>query len=186
MTHGYTNTNAEQLLNLLKEDDPAAFEALYDRYWFQLYRTAYKRLQSREEAEGAVQNLFESLWKNRHKIHVRTSLESYLFSAIRYIVLKLLYKRRIKDDPEGRATAAFLSDSSTEEAIVASDLRVQIDKVVQSLPQKCRHAFELSRYEMKTHKEIADIMGISTKTVENHITKAIHVIKRSLNAFFFL
>mgnify|MGYP001554294950 CR=1 FL=1 len=183
MPHDYLNYTAEELLCQLKNNDPAAFEVLYNRFWFKLFITAHKRLQSREESEEAVQTLFESLWKNRHKIIIRTSLENYLFSAIRYIVLKLLYRRN--DLPVDTGEHA-LPDYSTEETILANDLSLQIDKIVQSLPKKCRNVFELSRYEMKSHREIADILGISEKTVENHITKALRLIKLNLNYFFFL
>ena len=186
MPHDYLTFTAEELLCRVKNNDPAAFELLYNRFWFKLFITAHKRLQSREESEEAVQTLFESLWRNRHKITVRTSLENYLFSAIRYIVLKLLYRRSAGAHPPAGNGAHAFPDYSTEEAILANDLSLQIDKIVQSLPKKCRNVFELSRYEMKSHREIADILGISEKTVENHITKALRLIKLNLNYFFCL
>jgi RNA polymerase sigma-70 factor (ECF subfamily) len=187
MINGYTTFTSERLLDLLKQDDPMAFEELYNRYWFKLFITAHKRLQCREDAEEAVQNLFESLWKNRHKIHVRTSLENYLFSAIRYIVLRLMYRKTAPQvHLSGMPGERYMSDFSTEETILVRDLSSQIEKIVESLPRKCRNVFEMSRYEMKTHKEISAIMGISEKTVENHITKALRLIKMNLNHFFFL
>ena len=75
-------------------------------------------------------------------------------------------------------------DSSTEQAILANDLTRQIHRIVEDLPDRCRNVFELSRYELKTHKEISDIMGISEKTVENHLTKALRLIKSNLDHFF--
>jgi RNA polymerase sigma-70 factor (ECF subfamily) len=182
-----TTLTAEQLFNLLKEDDAAAFEELYNRYWFQLFLTAQKRLACREDAEEAVQNLFESLWKNRHKIKIRTSLENYLFAAIRYIVLRLLYRKMTRTSFAAEKGGLWPgADYSTEQTIAVNDLSKQIEHIVKELPDKCRKVFELSRYEMKTHREIAMIMHISEKTVENHITKALRLIKMNLNHFFFL
>lgn len=176
----------EQLLKLLKRDDAAAFEALYDRYWYRLYVSAYRRIQCKEDTEEAVQNLFESLWRNRQKITIRSSLENYLFTAIRYIVLRILYKKNSMRSSSEVAPEQFIADSSTDESILIDDLSKQIDKLVESLPKKCRNVFELSRYEMKSHKEIAMLMGISEKTVENHLTKALRHIKTNLNHFFLL
>lgn len=183
----YSNLTDEQLLELMQGDDPLAFETLYNRYWYKLFVSAYRRIQCKEETECAVQSLFESLWKNRGKIHVSSSLENYLFSAIRYIVLRTLYRNSYKRVyAEVYARQQFLNDSSTEERILINDLSKHIDSLIEGLPKKCRNVFQLSRYEMKTHKEIAMLMGISEKTVENHITKALHHIRTNLAHFFFL
>lgn len=188
MSEIYTTHSAEQLFKLLQKDsDPVAFEQLYNRYWLRLYMTAYKRLSCKEDAEEAVQNLFESLWKNRHKIHIHTSLENYLFAAIRYIVLHTIFKKTATQTLSSQEEeVSYPADNSCEENILVNDLTSQIDKIVNNLPPKCRRVFELSRYEMKTHKEIAYLMGISEKTVENHITKALHQIRSNLNHFFLL
>lgn len=186
MKKDYTNIGSGELFNLLTNNDTAAFEELYDRYWLKLFFTAHKRLKCREEAEEAVQNLYESLWRNRHKITIRTSLENYLFAAIRYIVLRMMYKKMTNAVPLEINALNGVADSSLEEEIVVKDLSLHIDKIVKELPQKCRNVFELSRYEMKTHKEIAALLGISEKTVENHITKALTHIKVNLNHFFLL
>ncbi len=186
MRKDYTGCATEQLFALVKrQNDPVAFEELYNRYWFKLFLTAQKRLSSREEAEGAVQNLFESLWKNRKKISIHSSVENYLFAAIRYIILRTIYKRkRTASCPIEDTRDCVLSNMHVEETVVVNELTMHIDKMVAALPKKCRKVFELSRYEMKTHKEIAVIMGISEKTVENHITKALRLLKTNLNYFF--
>lgn len=188
MPKSYIACSSDQLFRLVKDcDDGLAFEALYNRYWFGLFVSASKRLRSREDAEEAVQAVFESLWKNRHKIIIRHSLENYLYAAIRYIVLRLIHNRvQRRSLPDGAVTVAGPLDDTTEETILVRDLSSQIEKIVETLPGKCRRVFELSRYEMKTHKEIGAMLGISEKTVENHITKALHVIKTNLNNFFFL
>lgn len=186
MVQKLTDLTSEDLFDLLKNDDPDAFEVLYKRYWLRLFLTAHKRLKSKEDAESAVQNLFESLWKNRQKITIRTSLENYLFASIRYIVLRMMYKKMNSSPSLEIDEMHPVADISTEETILVRDLSLQIDKLIKDLPDKCRRVFELSRYEMRTHKEIALMLGISEKTVENHITKALHHIKTSLNHFFFL
>ncbi|TAM99996.1 MAG: RNA polymerase sigma-70 factor [Chitinophagaceae bacterium] len=187
MTKNYTSFTSESLFRLLQKDDSSAFEELYNRYWHELFIAAYKRLQCREDAEEAVQNLYESLWKNRHKIHIRTSLENYLFASVRYIILRMMQQKLLLPAfSDGNVDAYCKPDRSTEEGILINDLSRHINQLVDGLPDKCRKVFELSRYEMKTHKEISTLLSISEKTVENHITKALHLIKNDLNHFFFL
>lgn len=187
MIKSYTDFTSEELFDLLQQDSPAAFEELYNRYWFQLFISAHKRLRCKEDAEESVQNLFESLWLNRHKITIHTSFENYLFASVRYIVLRMVYKKsRYPLLSEEKAESASNPDHSTEETILVHDLSRQISELTERLPEKCKRVFEMSRNEMLTNKEIAAILGISEKTVENHITKALHIIRNNLSCFFFL
>jgi RNA polymerase sigma-70 factor (ECF subfamily) len=73
-------------------------------------------------------------------------------------------------------------DNGTEETILLNDLHISLEKEIIHLPLKCRSVFELSRKEYKTNKEIAALLGISEKTVENHLTKAIRRLRLSLNS----
>ncbi|WP_100314376.1 RNA polymerase sigma-70 factor [Thermoflavifilum aggregans] len=185
MMHSYSLLTTEELLHLFQEDDPEAFEELYKRYWFRLYISAYKRLHLKEAAEEAVQTLFESLWKNRHHLHIHTSLENYLFASLRYIVLKMLYQQMETAMPEDLSQSVPLQENPEQE-IISRDLQQYIQQIVNRLPERCRQVYQLSREEMKTHKEIARLMGISEKTVENQITKALRIIKTQLHQLFSL
>ncbi|MCL6524931.1 MAG: RNA polymerase sigma-70 factor [Thermoflavifilum sp.] len=185
MMHSYSLLSAEDLLQLMQQDDAEAFKELYTRYWLRLLISAQKRLQQREAAEEAVQTLFEGLWKNRRQIHIHTSLENYLFASIRYIVLRMLYQQmqqQLSIDHAGSLEAP----ESPEQQVLMKDLHQYIEQVVQTLPERCRRVYQLSRHEFKTHKEIAELMGISEKTVENHLTKALQVIKTRLHQLFYL
>lgn len=187
MRKSYTTLSSDRLFRFLRDhDDPFAFEEIYDRYWFPLFISAHKRLRCKEDAEEAVQQLFESLWKNRRKIAIRTSLENYLFAAVRYIVLRIIHTRSLGARAAGSDDGVEVTDRTTEETILVRDLSLQIEKIVEGLPVKCRRVFEMSRYEMKSHKEIGALLGISEKTVENHIAKALRQIRLNLNHFFFL
>lgn len=172
---------------LLKQDDEAAFEELYNRYWSRLYAAAYKRVKSAETAGEIVQDLFTSIWKNRRYLQIHTSCEAYLFTAVRYLVLHHLEKEIVREKYRNSLhTPVRDYDNSTEEIIFRDDLRQHLEKAVAHLPSKCRSVFELSRMENKTNREIAETLGISEKTVENHLTKAISRIKLQLAGIFFL
>ena len=170
----------DQLLIRFQKDDMHSFEEIYNRYWSRLYVEAYKRLKNTEDAEELVQNLFTSLWANRKKARIHSSLGAYLFTSIRYLVINHVqketvrknYKNGLFDQLEGK-----LFDNSTEYTVFLNDLNTRIEEGCTQMPPKCRRVFELSRKWYKTNKEIAQELMISEKTVENHLTKALRILK---------
>lgn len=181
------NFSDDELLDLFEKGDTAAFEEIYNRYWLKLYSAAYKRLNKREPAQEIVQDLFTSLWIHRVHLKIHTSLQGYLFSSIKYAVLN--YKRaesvRIAYS-ESHLLTNQVYDNSTEEYITYKELKETFTIRVNELPPKCRNVFELSRNQYKSNKEIAQLLGISEKTVENHLTKALRVLKVSMNTLVLL
>ncbi|MNK03678.1 RNA polymerase sigma factor [compost metagenome] len=170
----------EALVLLLKQEDVDAFEELYNRYWDKLYAAAYKRVRSKETSEELVQDFFTSLWLNRNTVQIHSSFEGYLFTSIRYLVLNHLQKELVRSTYK-EAIKTDKVDNSTEETVMLNDLVLNLNKEVEQLPIKCKSVFELSRREYKTNKEIALELGISEKTVENQLTKALRRIRIGLN-----
>ncbi|MHB1178949.1 MAG: RNA polymerase sigma-70 factor [Daejeonella sp.] len=171
----------EELSVLLSKAVSAAFEEIFNRYWFQLYASAYKRVRCREAAEEIVQNLFTSLWVKRN-IPIHTSLAAYLFTSIRYLVLNHIQKEAVrKNFKDSLQIGKSVYENPAEETVFLNDLKREIEKEINFLPSKCRSVFELSRKEHKTNREIAVVLGISEKTVENHLTKAIRRLRLNLN-----
>lgn len=172
----------EELSVLLSQEVTAAFHEIFDRYWPQLYATAYKRIRSREAAEEIVQDLFTSLWVKRKSIRIHTSLTAYLFTSVRYLVLNHIEKEAVRRTyKDSLQVAEIVYQNPTEETVLLNDLARQIEEEIDMLPLKCRSVFELSRKEYKSNKEIAVMLGISEKTVENHLTKAITRLRLNLN-----
>ena len=170
----------EELSVLLFKGNNAAFEEIFNRYWSVLYSAAYKRLKNHEGAEEIVQDLFTLLWSKRESIQIHTSLLGYLFTATRYMVLNHIQKNAVRQNYKETLQLLKTYDNSTEDTIFLNDLNRNIEREVNHLPPKCRSVFELSRKEHKTNREIAEVLGISEKTVEGHLTKAIRQLKVSL------
>jgi len=179
-----------ELVELFGQGDITAFEEIYNRYWLDLYAAAYKRLKEREPAKEIVQDFFTSFWINRAQVKIHSSLQGYLFTSIRYLVLN--YKRAEAVRNTYNELLLLVNDrfdNSTEENFRYKELKERVDMEVNQLPTKCRFVFELSRNQYKTNKEIARILGISEKTVENHLTKALRYLRVNINLFllfFFL
>lgn len=177
----------QQLISLLAENKEEAFNELFDRYWKKLFSAAYKRVQSRESAEELVQDIFSSLWINRKKLVIHTSVESYFFTSVKYKSLRALQRTlRNASYTESVRIETPDSDHSTEQTIALHDLQASLDKEVAQLPDKCRTVFQMSRYKNYSTKEIAGLLGISEKTVENHIGKALKILRRKLKDHHFV
>jgi RNA polymerase sigma-70 factor (family 1) len=180
----YAKLSEEELVVLLREDELNAFKELYKRYWKKLYGAAYKRLKSKELSEEIVQELFTNLWFKRQSIHINHGVASYLYSSVMHYVIDHYRKESVRE--KYRESFHIIhndTDNSTEDAILLKELTETIESEISHLPEKCRSVYTLSRIENKTNKEIALHLGISEKTVENHLTKALKRLQLGLSHY---
>ncbi len=174
----------EGLLKLLKQQELGAFEEIYLRYWKKLYSTAFKRVQSREVSEELVQDIFTTLWMNRKIVQIEI-LSAYLHSAVKYKVINHLEKemsRRTYAEIQLRSPN-FTTSNPTEETVLLNELNLALEKEIQKLPPKRQQIFKLSRQEHLSIKQVASHLGISEKTAENQLGKALKVLKINLKHF---
>lgn len=178
------------LLDLLTEGNEEAFTEIFNRYWKPVLTVAANKTGDLDEAEDIVQDLFISLWKRRADLQLTSSLGSYLAVSAKYKVLKVLAARnKTLSLEEGSQAAALSSPSGAESAMEMEQLTGRLSEVVESLPEKCRIVYRLSRESGFSHKEIAGQMAISEKTVEAHISRALRAIRHAIVhslCFFFL
>lgn len=174
----------KQVVTSFKIDDESAFEQLFRAYYPRLCAFASTLLDDRAEAEEVVQTMFCRLWEQRTSLEVTSSVQAYLFRAVRNASLNQIKKTQIRDaykvmnldnlnqNPE------FQPDRITESA-----LSQRIEKAIADLPEQCRLVFKLSRFEEMKYKEIAEHLNISIKTVENQMGKALKKLRLDLVDF---
>ncbi|RQO75632.1 RNA polymerase subunit sigma-70 [Pedobacter sp. KBW06] len=174
----YSRLSDEQLTSLLKTRDHAAFTEIYNRYMGLLYLHAYKILMDEDETEDILHEIFTSLWIKAPELVLKDNLAAYLYRAIKNRVLNALAHRKIKQSYL-ESLEDFLTKGSwsTEETVREQELASIIKKEVTHLPRKMREVFQLSRIYHKSHKEIADQLGISDKTVKKQINNAIKILR---------
>jgi RNA polymerase sigma-70 factor (ECF subfamily) len=141
-----------------------------------------KYMQDESYSEEIVQEVFINIWERRDVLKINSSIKSYLFTAVRnrcfnYIKLQLP-KEQKKVDVED--VSIPISDNMEEE-IMTKELQTHIQKAIDSLPNKCKIVFNLSRHSGLTYKEIAEELDISIKTVENQIGHALKRLREQLN-----
>jgi len=174
----------ERIIKRLHQSDESALTELYIEYWQYLYIASYNVLRNKELCEDIVQEVFLSVWNRRMKLKIKVSLKSYLYACTRYQVFAQLRKNKeVLRVDLFKAIDQRVQYNSPEAEVIYKELVQQIDSVVETLPTKCKRVYNLSRNEHLTHSEISSLLQISTKTVENHITKALRILKKSLGVF---
>ena len=169
-------------LNALKEGQKNAFEMFFRQHYNHLCNYANSFVKDRDEAEEIVQNAFASLWEKRQSLEIRTSVRSYLFSMVHNYSLNYLKHEKVKQ--KHASEMLYMGEDSTEEVDShASDLEQKIFQALQTLPEKCRIVFKLSRFEELKYSEIAERMNISVKTVENQMGKALKLMREELRDY---
>lgn len=179
----YSSYSDEQLLKLLNDDNDAAFAEIYRRYWDKLLYIAVKKVEVFADAENIVQDVFLSVWQRRKILKIEASLEGYLVIAVKYRIIN--YMARLG---HSKQYLSIKSDEKSDETHLTEDwlnfeeLKSWLLKNVAKLPGQCKVVY-LLREEGCTQKEIARRMNLSEKTVENHIGRALKILRKELSHF---
>ncbi len=173
--------NEKDLLIRLRDGDHAAFESLYRRHAEPLYRKLLALVKLPEEADEILQELFVKVWEKREQIEIQTSFEGYLHRVAQRMAVdyfrSLQARSRMHAIMEGQAGQA---SESAEDARIASETRFLFEQAIARLPEQRRRAFVLCKIEGKSHREAAEIMGISPNTVHNHLVHAVNNLRAYL------
>ena len=169
-----SNTADEYIFSKVKNDDEKAFELLFKKYYTPLSRYAFTFLKNTDDSEEIAQEVFITIWNNREKIIIKTSLKSYLYTSIRNHSLNYL-KKAAKDRTENIEDLQYFDvvEEDTPSQRDSAEFEQKIYAAIESLPDKCKEIFTLSRVENLKNREIAERLNISIKTVENQMTIAL-------------
>ncbi len=177
-------TNDKDLVIRLINNDQEAFCELYARYKERLLYFAMKLIKSHEFAEDIYQDAFIVIWQNRRFLDPEKTFSSYLYTIVKNRILNIL--REIENDQKLKshilANAIDYSDV-TNQHVQINELKGILDKILKKLTPRQRQIFEMSRDEQMTHKEIAEVLGISVFTVQEHISIALKSIKHYLKEY---
>jgi len=175
------------LFSLFKGGDKAAFKQIYERYWPLLYVSACKILKDEDEAKDVIQEVFVALLDKGAQLEITSSISVYLYSAVRYKVLDLISRRKVRlDHQESLAQYISVGNYSTDRKLIENEINVEIEKGIQDLPVKMREIFELSRKEELSHKQIAKTLNLSDKTVKKQISNALKILKPRFTDYYCL
>ena len=176
------NSSEERSLILrLIEGDEDAFCELYATYKNRLIYFAMRFLKSREYAEDVFQDAFTVVWQSRRFINPDASFSSYLYTIMRNRILNQLRNAANEEKlKESILSQALDYTEDTKREVMLNDLKSLISHALQQLTSRQREIFEMSREAQLSHKEIADKLGISVNTVQEHISTSLKLIRTYL------
>lgn len=173
---------SENILTRLKADDQTVMKELFHQYYKSTCSTIYRYVRNKETVEDVAQEVFIKLWQKRHRLNITGPIGAYLRRmAINEAISFLRKSKQFMEDID--SVAANTGAPEVEEKYLYKELNNNITEAINALPPKCRAIFQLSRFEQLSYKEIAERLGISIKTVENQMGKALKVLRVSLKSY---
>lgn len=176
------------LMQLLTAGDEQIFEQVFKTYFKTLHSYAYTILNSDAAAEEMVQQVFYKLWERKEEVKVHTSIKAYLYRAVYNESVNYLKHYTVKSRHQTYAMQQQSNhyERGAGEKLAGKELEQQIRQALNELPEQCRTIFQLSRYEELRYKEIAQQLGLSIKTVESQMGKALKLLRIKLADFLVL
>ncbi len=172
-----------ELLTRLKNGDMLAFDRVYELYSHKLFSFVFKILKNEAEADDVVQEVFVKIWESRHKLEDYKLLNAYIFTIaynnsidlIRKRINNTKYLEHLKNSAVINVTPTVISQ------IEFNELNIRAEKLIANLPERQKQVFLLHREEGLTYPEIAEKLGISKNTVENHMVKALKYLRQNMD-----
>jgi RNA polymerase sigma-70 factor (family 1) len=173
-----------EIINGLRNGDEKIFESIFRDYYEKLCNYANKMIQDMDEAEEMVQGTFLNIWEKREDIEIHTSVKSYLYRAVHNNCLNRIKHYKVKREySENYKHEADLEYSDASHDLAGKEMEQQIQIAIESMPPQCRTVFKLNRFENLTYAEIAGQMNLSVNTIENHMVKALKILREKLSDY---
>ena len=146
-----------------------------------MYAYAFTIVKEEMAAEEMVQNVFFKIWEKNKGVDISSSALAYLYKSVYHESLNYLKHQKVKAAYHAHTVHQMKNESdNASKKIMLSDLQQQIDKALSELPEQCRTIFQMSRFEELKYQEIADRLGLSIKTIENQMGKALRILRVKL------
>jgi RNA polymerase sigma-70 factor, ECF subfamily len=171
------------LVAAVRAGDERAFETLFRAYHAPLCSFAYRYVRAPDVAEELVQEVFLHLWQQRSTWDVRGPLKTYLYTAVRNAAVSYLRHERVVARRAAETVALFdRPQPAADRALAAHEITIAVRAAVDRLPERCRLVFTLNREQGMSYAEIAATLGLSIKTVDTHMGRALKALRKYLGA----
>jgi RNA polymerase sigma-70 factor (ECF subfamily) len=179
------NDITQELIIRLKKGDMLAYDQIYHRYSHKLYSFVYRILKDEADSEDIVQEVFIKIWELREKLDDHKLLDSFIFTIAYNSSIGLIRKRisssKYREHLRIDSVIQFQANSFNE--IEFNELNRQVEKLIENLPDRQKHVYLSHRDLGLTYPEIAEEMGISKNTVENHMVRALKYLRQNLKNY---
>jgi RNA polymerase sigma-70 factor, ECF subfamily len=170
------------IIGRIRQGDVRQFESLFRSSYISLVRYAKTLVKDQDTAEEIVQDLFCTIWKEREKIRIESSLNGYLFRAVHNRCLHLInHNRVVLKHAEEMSLQQEESPESPSDILNYKELQAKIASILERLPERCGQIFYLNRFEGLKYNEIAKKLSVSVKTVEANMGRALKEFRKELS-----
>jgi RNA polymerase sigma-70 factor (ECF subfamily) len=169
-----------ELVEKIIAGNHTAFEILFKTYSQRLIYFSRRYVLDKQIAENIVQDVFLRIWQNKGNLDPAKNIQSYLFTAVKNESLKQLRHLSVEKQQQENVSRLSVVELNPDEAIDKNELTGELNKALNNLPLKCREIFTMSRFDQLKYSEIADILGISIKTVETQMGRALKKLREQL------
>jgi RNA polymerase sigma-70 factor, ECF subfamily len=172
------NSDEEKIiLKELSNGDAKSLKILFDTFYQSLCNYAFQFLNDYDMAEEVVQNLFVKIWEKRSTLDIETSVKNYLFRSVRNQCINLIQHEKVKQLHAQKIKEALFTEEASESYYMEAEMAARIESAIETLPEKRREIFRLSREEGLKYREIAEKLEISIKTVETQMGLALKTLR---------
>ena len=172
------NNSDDVLLKHLKQGDTDSFNLLFNKYYKELCNFSYLIISNKQLAEEVVADVFVKIWQKREDINITTSIKSYLYKSTKNTTISYIRKKRIDEiSLDEMFNVQEVITSNPEDLIIQDETLVQIKDVLSILPTKSKLVFQMHRFNQLKYKDIAEIMNVSVKSVEKHMSKSMKILR---------
>jgi len=174
----------EAIGTLLAQRDETAFEQVFKTHFKRLHAYAFTILRDEIEAEEIVQQVFFKLWERNENLSLTGSVSAYLYRAVHNESLNYLKHQKVRSNHQLHVAYSMKNEvEHPAKKVITGELEKKIHTALNELPEQCRTIFQMSRFDELKYREIADKLGISVKTVENQMGKALKLLREKLVDF---
>ena len=163
---------------MLREGDPLSFEILFQKYYVRFYNFVFNLTKDSQAAEDIIQNVFMKIWINRASLRPDQSIHNYIYVLSKREILNHIRDRKAYVQVERLVMTEQPSEEVTDQSMALKELDERIRRFIADMPEQRRKVFLLTRYRGLTNKEIAEMMGLSVRTVDRHINLALTSLKK--------
>jgi RNA polymerase sigma-70 factor, ECF subfamily len=155
---------------------------LFARYYQKLCSFAYTYLRQKEEVEEVVSDVFFNLWSKRHQLKIEKNLKAYLYISVKHAAFAVIKRRhpQLVNIDEILLEEQLTEYNTPECSLAFKELESHFQQAIDTLPPRCKQIFLLKWKDDLSYRDIGDILGITEKTVENQLVKAMQVIKEHI------
>jgi len=177
----------EELMKEIKADNMFAFDVLYKKYCKRLYKFGNSILKSQVDTENLIQDVFLNLWENRNKVEKDSAVKSYVFTITYNSAISIIRKKVRESEYVGYLKSLQeVNEEPVNIELEYNELTTTLDKIVQVLPQRQKEVYLLHKVEGLKYIEIAELLNISVKTIETHMSRALKTIREKLGNYSLL